>query len=226
MINVSGLRLTSRGFELLFVSGDTCGVIGSEMIGTGFSGISLVEFLNNILSMFKVRGSEPLIFFVSSFITHPSNIVVQFARRPASEVVFRVQDVADFVFDFAFNFNGFRRRWLTVGKSIRNGGLDLRDVEYGMEESEFMRESETNGVLAYTVNDLEGTEVWFGELASRSSCPNILGEKEDHVARVYFGWRNSSLIGGNLISFLSELERIGQVLVKFVEVGCELTSAE
>jgi hypothetical protein len=226
MINVSGLCLTSRGFELLFVSGDTCGVIRSEMIGTGFSRISLVEFLNNILSMFKVRGSEPLIFFVSSFITHPSNIVVQFARRPASEVVFQVQDVADFVFDFAFNFNGFRRRWLTVGKSIQNRGLDLQDVEYGMEESEFMRELETNGVLAYTVNDLEGTEVWFSELASRSSRPNILGEKKDHVARVYFGWRNSSLIGRNLISFLSELERIGQVLVKFVEVGCELTSAE
>jgi hypothetical protein len=226
MINVSGLHLTSRGFELLFVLGDTCGVIRSEMIGTGFSGILLVEFLNNILSMFKVRGSEPLIFFVSSFITHPLNIVVQFARRPASEVVFRVQDVMDFIFNFTFNFNGFRRWWLMVGKSIRNGGLDLRDVEYGMEESEFMRESETNGVLAYTVNDLEGTEVWFGKLASRSSRPNILGEKEDLVARVYFGWQNSLLIGGNLISFLSELERIGQVLVKFVEVGCELTSAE
>jgi hypothetical protein len=63
-------------------------MIGSEMIGTGFCGILLVEILNNILSMFKVRGGEPLIFFISSFITHPSNIVVQFACRPASEVIF------------------------------------------------------------------------------------------------------------------------------------------
>ena len=43
-----------------------------------------------------------------------------------------------------------------------------------MNESEFMRESETNGVLANMVDDFERTKEWFGELAGRLSCLYIL----------------------------------------------------
>ena len=43
-----------------------------------------------------------------------------------------------------------------------------------MNELEFMRESEMNGVLANAVNDFERTEEWFGKLASRLGCLYIL----------------------------------------------------
>ena len=39
-----------------------------------------------------------------------------------------------------------------------------------MNESEFMSESETNGVLANAVNDFKRTKEWFSELAGRLGC--------------------------------------------------------
>ena len=144
------------------------------MIRTGFSGISLMELFKELFCMGEVGGSSPLIFFISTFITHPVYVVEQLASRPASEVVFRVQDFADFVFDIAINFNRFRRQWLLIRESVWNGRLYLQDVEDRMNESEFMRESEMNGVLANMVDDFKRTEEQFGKLAGRSGCLYIL----------------------------------------------------
>ena len=63
---------------------------------------------------------------------------------------------------------------MSIGKSVWNRRLDLQDVEDGMNESEFMRESETNGVLANAVDNFERTEEQFGELAGRSGCLDVL----------------------------------------------------
>ena len=156
------------------VSGSASGMVGSEMIRTGFSGITLMELFKELFCVGEVGGSSPLIFFVSTFITHPVYVVEQLASGPASEVVFQVQDFADFVFDIAVDFDRFRRWWLSIRELVWSGGLNLRDVEDGVNESEFMRESETNGVLANMVNDFERTEEWFGELAGRSGCLYIL----------------------------------------------------
>ena len=144
------------------------------MIRTGFSGISLMELFKELFCVGEVGGSSPLIFFVGTFITHPAYVVEQLASRPASEVVFRVQDFADFVFNIAVDFDRFGRRRLSIRELVWNGRLDLRDVEDGVNESEFMRESETNGVLANAVDDFERTEERFSELAGRSGCLYIL----------------------------------------------------
>ena len=80
----------------------------------------------------------------------------------------------DFVLDIAVDFDGFGRWRLSIRESVWDGGLDLRDVEDGVNESEFMRESEMNGVLANAVDDFERTEERFGELAGRLGCLYIL----------------------------------------------------
>ena len=63
---------------------------------------------------------------------------------------------------------------MSIRELVWNRGLDLRDVEDGVNELEFMRESEMNGVLAYAVDDFERTEEWFSELAGRLGCLYIL----------------------------------------------------
>ena len=145
-------------------------MVGSEMIRTGFSGIMLMELFKELFCVGEVGGSSPLIFFISTFITHPVYVVEQLTSRPASEVVFRVQDFADFIFDIAVDLDRFGRRRLSIRESVWNGWLDLQDVEDGVNESEFMRESETNGVLANAVDDFERTEEQFSELAGRLGC--------------------------------------------------------
>ena len=95
------------------------------MIRTGFSGITLMELFKELFCVGEVGGSSPLIFFISAFITHPAYVVEQLASRPASEVIFRVQNFADFVFDIAVDFDGFGRRRLSIRESVWNGWLDL-----------------------------------------------------------------------------------------------------
>ena len=70
------------------VSGSASSMVGSEMIRTRFSGITLMELFKELFCVGEVGGSRPLIFFVSAFITHPAYIVEQLASRPASEVIF------------------------------------------------------------------------------------------------------------------------------------------
>ena len=111
------------------------------MIGTGFSRVSLMELFKELFCVGEVGGSSPLIFFISTFITHPAYVVEQLASRPASEVIFQVQNFADFVFDIAIDFDRFRRQWLSIRESVWNRRLNLQDVEDRVNESEFMRES-------------------------------------------------------------------------------------
>ena len=95
------------------------------MIRTGFSGITLMELIKELFCVGEVGGSSPLIFFVGTFITHPVYVVEQLASRPASEVVFRVQNFADFVLNITINFDRFGRRQLSIRESVWNGRLDL-----------------------------------------------------------------------------------------------------
>ena len=151
-----GLRLVSELCVSFLVLGSTSSMVRSEMIRTGFSGIMLMELFKELFCVGEVGGSSPLIFFISTFITHPAYIVEQLASRPALEVIFRVQNFADFVFNIAVDFNRFGRWRLSIRESVWNRRLDLRDMEDRVNELEFMRESETNGVLANAVNDLKG----------------------------------------------------------------------
>ena len=95
------------------------------MIRTGFSGIMLMELFKELFCVGEVGGSSPLIFFVSTFITHPVYIVEQLASRPALEVVFQVQNFTDFVFNITINFDMFGRQQLLIRESVWNGRLNL-----------------------------------------------------------------------------------------------------
>ena len=205
MIRISGLHLITT-FKLLFVLSKVGGVVWSKMIRTGFCRIMLMELFNDFFSVSEIGSGEPLIFFVSTFISHPVDIIEQFAAGPESEVILGVKDFTDFIFDFAFYFYWFRRWRLLVRETIFYGRLDLQDMEDGMNEVEFMRETETNGVLSDVVNNFKRTKVWFSKFTSWAGCLDILGDKENPIAGFEVWWRNSSLVGRYLIMLLSELE--------------------
>ena len=124
--------------------------------------------------MGEVGGSSPLIFFVSTFITHPVYVVEQHTSRPALEVIFQVQDFMDFILNITIDFDRFGRQQLSIRELVWNRQLNLQDVEDGVNELESMRESETNGVLANAVDDFKRTEERFSELAGRLGCLYIL----------------------------------------------------
>ena len=69
-----GLHLLSKSLVLLdgfFSMGDAIIMIRSEYTRTWFCRIMLVELFNEFVSMCEVCRGNPLIFFSSTFITHP-----------------------------------------------------------------------------------------------------------------------------------------------------------
>jgi len=75
---MGGLRLCSLSFaspSSALTSCDASSMIGTEMIGTGFGRILLVELLNGLVGMRDVCGRDPLELFVGSFVAHPSDVV-------------------------------------------------------------------------------------------------------------------------------------------------------
>ena len=61
-------------------------------------------------------------------------------------------------------------------------------------------------VSANMVNDLERTDVGFGEFSQRAGCPNELGQDENFITGVEW-WRWDSMeVRHSLIVFLSELQ--------------------
>ena len=56
------------------VLGSASGMVGSEMIRTRFSGITLMELFKELFCMGEVGGSSPLIFFVSGAVNWNSEL--------------------------------------------------------------------------------------------------------------------------------------------------------
>jgi hypothetical protein len=54
----------------------------------------------------------------------------------------------------------------------------------------------------------------------------MLRQEEDLVTGNDVGWRKAAIVGRALIALLSDIERSGQIVVEFGEVGGELSSAE
>jgi hypothetical protein len=76
-------------------------------------------------------------------------------------------------------------------------------VEDWVDESEFIRKLETDGIAANAVNDLEWAEVWFRQLAGRLSCLDVFRQEEDLITwSEVWGW-NVAIIGSSLIMLLS-----------------------
>jgi len=51
------------------------GMVWSKMIGTGFVGITLMELFNDFFGVSEIGSGEPLEFFISTFISHPADII-------------------------------------------------------------------------------------------------------------------------------------------------------
>jgi hypothetical protein len=76
-------------------------------------------------------------------------------------------------------------------------------VEDWVDELEFVWKLEMNGIAANAVDDLEWAEVWFRQLAGRSSHLDVLRQEEDLVAWSKVWGRNVAIVGSGLIMLLS-----------------------
>jgi hypothetical protein len=76
-------------------------------------------------------------------------------------------------------------------------------MEDWVDESEFVRKSETNGIAANAVDDLEWAEVWFRELVGRSSRLDVFRQEEDLIAWSEVWGQNAAIVGSGLITLLS-----------------------
>jgi len=100
---------------------------------------------------------------VGSFIAHPTDKVEKFTGFPIPVVVFQVRYLAEFIFHITINLNGFWWWRSSVLESVQDVGFELRYMKNGMDPAEVVGERNLNGVPADMVEDLEGTEVVFGE---------------------------------------------------------------
>jgi len=131
----------------------------------------------------------------------------------------------EFIFHITVNLNGFQWWWSSVLKLVQDVGFELGYMESRMDPAEVISERNSNGVLANTVKDLEGTKVAFG------GCPGGTGSADEFGKDEYFvtgvEWQRS-LVGvrGCLVVLLSELEGFCKIEVKFLEIGSEFASLE
>ena len=98
-------------------------------------------------------------------------------------------------------------------------------MKHRVNEPEFVRKAEANGVVADAVDDFERPEVWLGEFTGGSCCLDVLRQEEDLVAGSDVRGRKAAIVGGALIALLSDLERVGKVGMELVEVSGEFSSA-
>ena len=57
------------------MSSDAGVVVGSEVVGAGFVGVSKVGLVNNIIGVGEVHGGSPLVLFICAFIASPANVI-------------------------------------------------------------------------------------------------------------------------------------------------------
>jgi len=152
--------------------------------------------------------------------------VEKFTGFPVPVVIFRVRYLVEFIFHITVNLNGFQWWRSSVLKSVQDVGFELRYMENGMDPAEVVGERNSNGVLADTVEDLEGTEVAFGERMRGMGSVDEFGEDEYFIARVE-QWRWSPVrVRGCLVALLSKFEGFCKIEVKFLKVGSEFLGPE
>lgn len=81
-------------------------------------------------------------------------------------------------------------------------------------------------MLARPSNDFVRTEVSFSEFAGWTCDIEDLRGDEDVLSDVDFRRRGAILVRGNRVGFLREFDLILEEDVEFVEIDCEITSAE
>jgi len=163
---------------------------------------------------------------VGSFVAHPTDEVEKFTGFPIPVVVFRVRYLVEFIFHITVNLNGFWWWRSSVLESVWDMGFKLRYMENGMDPAEVVGEQNSNGVPADAVEDLEGTEVAFGERTRGTGSADEFGEDEYFVAGVERRRRSPVGVRGCLVALLSELEGFCKIEVKFLKVGSKFPGLE
>ena len=63
---------------------------------------------------------------------------------------------------------------MVIGKSIWNEWFNLGNMEYGVDEAEFIREMEMEGIVTYLIDYFIRAEVSFGELSGWLGGADVL----------------------------------------------------
>jgi len=99
-------------------------------------------------------------------------------------------------------------------------------MENGMDPAEIVGERNSNRVPADTVEDLEGTEVAFGEHTRGTGSADEFGKDEYFTTRVERQRGSLVRVRGCLVALLSELEGFCKREVKFLKVGSKFLGPE
>ena len=81
----------------------------------------------------EFRSKDPGGFFVSAFITGPTDQIQEFATAPTVDL--GVENFGDLVLWFTVDFDGRRRCLDASGDGVRRSGFQLRDVKDRMDGS-------------------------------------------------------------------------------------------
>ena len=123
--------------------------------GTRLVRVGGVEGLEKVRSVSKLRSREPGGFFISAFVTSPSDEVLELAS--ASFVDLGIKDFADFKLEFAVNFDRRRRSWDATRDFTGSVELEHGDVEHGVNSTHGVRESESPGLGTDLADDFVRT---------------------------------------------------------------------
>lgn len=154
-----------------------------------FVWVLMVEVFDVIFCR-EFGSRDPSEFFISTFITQPLNTIEKRASEPTVE--FGVKDLCNLIPFFTVDFD-WRWRWLgMIGNGIGFHGLQLRDMEYGMNRMEIYRKLESEGMGSRLSNDIEWSKEFLREFHGRASSPDVLSNEVDFIT--YFeiwSWRLS-----------------------------------
>ena len=93
--------------------------------------VSLVEVRDELCSVFKFGGEDHLSLVTGALISGPPDEIEEWTCLAAT-VDLGVEDFGDLVLLFSVDLDRRWRRLDAVGDGVRSGGLELRDVEDGM----------------------------------------------------------------------------------------------
>ena len=88
----------------------------------------------------------------------------------------------------------------------------------GVDGSEGIRESKSEGMGAGLCNDVIGTKILFRELLRRTSGEEMFSFDEYLIADFEIRRRRSVFVGRDLVSFLGIRDHRSELLVKLIEV--------
>ena len=145
-------------------------------------------------------SGKPREFFIGALVTRPPDVVQELAST--SSVDFGVEDFGYFVFEVSVDFDRRRRGYDAIRNFVRGVGLELRDVEDGVNTSEGVGKSEGERVSAGPGDNLVGSEILLRELCGGTGGAEELGFDECVLSNLEVRCRGTPEVSVTLIAFL------------------------